>query len=161
MQKKKCVVYFYYDIDGELLYIGKSLDVGARWNGHTEPWMKDVAEVGIIECPDRAGMDVLESYCIAKLPSKYNKGGTEHGYTELDLFDATQQIRYSVEDFKDLFVQNPKSVDRISNKESKYAVNVVFNGKDEERIRTRAKKWGIGVATYIKMVVALDLNKEE
>jgi len=42
----------------------------------------------------------------------------------------------------------------------KYPVNVVFDGADEERIRAKAKKLGLGVATYIKMVVAKDLNEE-
>lgn len=42
---------------------------------------------------------------------------------------------------------------------SKYPVNVVFDGSDEARIRTRAKEMGLGVATYIKMLVAKDLNQ--
>lgn len=40
----------------------------------------------------------------------------------------------------------------------KYPVNVVFDGADEERIRARAKEMGLGVATYIKMLVNKDLN---
>ena len=40
----------------------------------------------------------------------------------------------------------------------KYPVNVVFDGADEERIRARAKELGLGVATYIKMLVSKDLN---
>lgn len=40
----------------------------------------------------------------------------------------------------------------------KYPVNVVFDGADEERIRARAKEMGLGVATYIKMLVSKDLN---
>lgn len=41
----------------------------------------------------------------------------------------------------------------------KYPVNVVFDGVDEERIRARAKELGLGVATYIKMLVSKDLNQ--
>lgn len=41
----------------------------------------------------------------------------------------------------------------------KYPVNVVFDGADEERIRARAKEMGLGVATYIKMLVNRDLNQ--
>jgi len=41
----------------------------------------------------------------------------------------------------------------------KYPVNVVFDGADEERIRARAKELGLGVATYIKMLVNKDLNQ--
>lgn len=39
----------------------------------------------------------------------------------------------------------------------KYPVNVVFDGELEEAIRERAKKRGVGVATYIKILVAKDL----
>lgn len=41
----------------------------------------------------------------------------------------------------------------------KYPVNVVFDGADEVRIRARAKELGLGVATYIKMLVNKDLNQ--
>lgn len=41
----------------------------------------------------------------------------------------------------------------------KYPVNVVFDGADEARIRARAKELGLGVATYIKMLVNKDLNQ--
>ena len=39
----------------------------------------------------------------------------------------------------------------------KYPVNVVFDGELEEAIRERAKKRGVSVATYIKILVAKDL----
>lgn len=42
----------------------------------------------------------------------------------------------------------------------KYPVNVVFDGELEEAIRQRAKERGVGVATYIKMLVAQDLRGE-
>ena len=45
-------------------------------------------------------------------------------------------------------------------KKSKYPVNVVFDGELEEVIRQRAKERGVGVATYIKMLVAQDLRGE-
>ena len=41
---------------------------------------------------------------------------------------------------------------------TKYPVNVVFDGDIEVRIRQRAKDLGLGVATYIKMLVNKDLN---
>lgn len=41
----------------------------------------------------------------------------------------------------------------------KYAVNVVFDGTMEELIKSKAKELGMGVATYIKMLVSKDLNK--
>lgn len=44
-------------------------------------------------------------------------------------------------------------------KKDKYPVNVVFDGELESAIRERARSKGIGVATYIKTLVAEDLNK--
>ena len=44
-------------------------------------------------------------------------------------------------------------------KKDKYPVNVVFDGDLEDAIRQRAKEMGVGVATYIKMLVSKDLNQ--
>lgn len=41
----------------------------------------------------------------------------------------------------------------------KYPVNVVFDGELETAIRQRAKELGVGVATYIKMLVSKDINQ--
>ena len=41
----------------------------------------------------------------------------------------------------------------------KYVVNVVFDGAMEEAIKQKAKENGIGVATYIKMLVNKDLKE--
>lgn len=43
-------------------------------------------------------------------------------------------------------------------KKEKYPVNVVFDGEMEAAIKQRAKEQGLGVATYIKMLVSKDLN---
>lgn len=43
-------------------------------------------------------------------------------------------------------------------KKEKYPVNVVFDGELEAAIRQRAKEMGVGVATYIKILVSKDLN---
>lgn len=40
----------------------------------------------------------------------------------------------------------------------KYPVNVIFDGEMESVIKARAKELGLGVATYIKMLVSQDLN---
>lgn len=45
-------------------------------------------------------------------------------------------------------------------KKEKYAVNVVFDGKMEAAIRERADRYGVGVATFIKMLVSNELNKD-
>lgn len=49
---------------------------------------------------------------------------------------------------------------KLELEKAKYPVNVVFGGELEEAIRQRAKERGLGVATYIKMLVVQDLNKE-
>lgn len=43
-------------------------------------------------------------------------------------------------------------------KKEKYPVNVVFDGDMEPAIKARAKEMGMGVATYIKMLVNKDIN---
>lgn len=45
-------------------------------------------------------------------------------------------------------------------KKEKYAVNVIFDGEMEESIREKAKEYGVGVATFIKMLVSKELNKD-
>lgn len=42
---------------------------------------------------------------------------------------------------------------------AKYPVNVIFDGELEDAIRQRAKEMGVGVATYIKMLVSKDINQ--
>lgn len=42
----------------------------------------------------------------------------------------------------------------------KYPVNVIFDGDMEAAIKARAKEQGLGVATYIKMLVNRDLRGE-
>ena len=43
---------------------------------------------------------------------------------------------------------------------AKYPVNVIFDGELEPVIKARAKELGVGVATYIKMLVSRDLRGE-
>lgn len=47
----------------------------------------------------------------------------------------------------------------IKNKKDKYIISLVFDNKLEKSIRDKAEQKGIGVATYIKMLVNEDLNK--
>lgn len=44
-------------------------------------------------------------------------------------------------------------------KKKKYAVNVVFDSELEYQIKAAAKARGLGVATYIKLLVNEDLKK--
>ena len=99
----KYFIYFYYDKDGTLLYIGQAIDVWARWNGHNEPWKKDVYKIGVYECPDHAAMDILESFYIAKMPTKYNKAKLAHGYTNLEIPDLEEPKLYSVKEFSKIY----------------------------------------------------------
>lgn len=46
-------------------------------------------------------------------------------------------------------------------KEKKYAVQIVFDKELEEKIKEAAKEQGIGVATYIKMLVVKDLKEQK
>ena len=54
-----------------------------------------------------------------------------------------------------------RTVKKIVGKEKKekYAVNVLFDGEIEDAIRARAKEKGVGVATYLKLLVAQDLHE--
>lgn len=51
------------------------------------------------------------------------------------------------------------SITGKSSKKDKYPVNVIFDGDQEQLIRDRAKELGLGVATYIKMLVHQDINE--
>ena len=53
---------------------------------------------------------------------------------------------------------NTSLPDIYTNKEKKYAVQIVFDKELEEKIKEAAKEQGIGVATYIKMLVVKDLK---
>lgn len=43
-------------------------------------------------------------------------------------------------------------------KKEKYPINVIFDGEMEPIIKQRAKDMGVGVATYIKLLVREDLK---
>ena len=103
----KYYVYFYYDNSDNLLFIGKTADLGTGWKCHTEPWMKEVSKIGVLSCPDWAAMDILEAYFIVKRPAKYNVVGLYHGYTSLEIPGIPEPEMYSLEEFKQKFL--PKS----------------------------------------------------
>lgn len=99
-------IYFYYDKNDELLYIGQAVDVGKRWQSHQEPWKKEVCKIGVREYPDHASMDVFEHYYITKLPTKYNKGLLNHGYTTMYVPDSSLLTMYTLEEFKKKFISS-------------------------------------------------------
>lgn len=97
---KSYYVYFYYSTQNELLYVGKTIDVFQRWQGHNEPWKKDVRKIGIREYPDHASMDILEHYYIAKLEPKYNCSLLHHGPTRIELNDPITEEFYNLDEFE-------------------------------------------------------------
>lgn len=104
---KKYCVYFYYNINDDLLYIGKTkAGVGERWQGHSESWKKEVDKIGVREYPDEAAMDLYEDYYIKKYPTKYNKAQLEHGYTSVELPDESKLSIYTISEFKKKFISN-------------------------------------------------------
>lgn len=105
-------VYFYYNSADELLYIGKAVDVGVRWNGHNEPWKKEVYKIGVREYPDHASMDIFEHYYIAKLQTRYNVALLHHGKTEMEIQDPSPLTLYNRKEFIEKFVNPCKPIHR-------------------------------------------------
>ena len=93
-------VYFYYNKDNEIIYVGQALDVLKRWNTHNEPWKAEVKIIGVREYNDRAAMDIFEHYYITKYNPRYNKALLYHGTTNLELNDTSELKLYSLQDFK-------------------------------------------------------------
>jgi len=105
MNKGKGYVYFYYDNEKKIIYVGKANDVGQRWRGHREPWMNEVVQIGVRTYDSRVDMDIAERYYIAKLCPKYNKVGTAYGKTSLFFDDKSILEVFTVKAFKEKFLQ--------------------------------------------------------
>ena len=73
------MVYTMYDSEGHPLYTGKTIRLYDRMAWHIraadrrEPWMQDVAYIGLILCGDLFEMDLIEVIEIAKKQPKYNR----------------------------------------------------------------------------------------
>ena len=98
---KKYYVYFYYDKNDDLLYIGQAKEgVYERWQTHNgDEWRDEVFTIGVREYEDKAIMDVFESYYIKKYPTKYNKARLNYGYTECEINDTSTLKKYSIDEF--------------------------------------------------------------
>lgn len=81
MRKTNCYVYFFYDSEDNLLYIGKSMSVMNRLRNHfskkeliTNPWKStiDKQKVVLYECQNSTDLDVYETYFINKYKPKHN-----------------------------------------------------------------------------------------
>lgn len=97
---QKYYVYFYYNKNGDLLYIGQAKEgVYERWQSHNDIWKDEVFTIGVREYEDEAIMDVFESYYIKRFPTKYNIARLNHGYTERDIKDTSTLKKYSIDEF--------------------------------------------------------------
>ena len=108
-REERYFVYFYYASGNELLYIGKSVNVGRRWKSHKDEWKKEVVEIGVREYPDHATMDLFEQYYIVKYESKYNVAGLRHGRTSVEVDDPYEMKIYSVKEFEDEYLKKETS----------------------------------------------------
>lgn len=92
-------VYFYYNKDNELIYVGKAVDVYRRWQQHQEKWIIEVKNIGVREYSAKADMDIMEHYYITKLEPKYNKALTKNGTTTLKFNDESELVMYDLSKF--------------------------------------------------------------
>jgi len=68
------VVYSFYDANGDLLYVGQSINVGARIQYHStqQPWFSEVADIRLEYYPNDKAMCRAEIQAIARGNPKYN-----------------------------------------------------------------------------------------
>ncbi len=98
---KKFCVYFYFNEEKEVIYIGQSVDVKNRWYGHySDKWRNEVCLIGVKEYPDKVSMEIMERYYITKLWPKYNTQFKELGRTKLTLKDNIKMLKFSIEEFE-------------------------------------------------------------
>jgi hypothetical protein len=73
-------VYRFYDKEGELLYVGISREIGARFDGHrfTQAWWKDVVRAEFEHFLDRVSAAQREKELIQTLRPKHNKQHAEY-----------------------------------------------------------------------------------
>lgn len=72
-------VYKFFDIEDNLLYIGKATNLRNRLENHKaylsgEEWKDNIARITYIPEPNHCNLDILETYLINKLRPKYNRG---------------------------------------------------------------------------------------
>lgn len=140
-------IYFYYNKNDELMYIGQAVDVGKRWQSHQEPWKKEVCKIGVREYTDHASMDIFEHYYITKLPTKYNKGLLYHGHTTVDIPDSSPMKVYTLDEFKEKYLfcsKNSRSISPMQNmtidEKLAYLGNTIIEVQ-EESINLFDDKW--------------------
>ena len=75
----KFFIYKMYDVNKNLLYVGKTTNLESRMTQHfakqevkDHPWKKNVNIIEAYETKSQSDMDILEIYCINKEKPKYN-----------------------------------------------------------------------------------------
>jgi predicted GIY-YIG superfamily endonuclease len=68
-------LYRFFDAKGSLLYVGISLNPGARWKQHRadKPWWTEVANVTVEHHPDRQSVMDAEREAIKRERPRYNR----------------------------------------------------------------------------------------
>lgn len=75
-------VYFLYDSSKNLLYVGKTNNIGRRFTQHfskeniaKESWKKEVdfTKITLVVCENRCDLDIYETYFINKYTPRHNK----------------------------------------------------------------------------------------
>lgn len=89
-------IYFFYDKDKNLLYIGKTTALPKRLSAHfsssvmeDEPWKTQVDKSNIVtyRCNTKTDLDIYETYLINKLKPIYNE---EKVFYDLPTFDLPE-----------------------------------------------------------------------
>ncbi|WEG19208.1 GIY-YIG nuclease family protein (plasmid) [Alkalihalophilus pseudofirmus] len=110
----KYYVYFYYNKNNEVLYIGKTNNLSGRNADHkrNEVWFSLASHMGLIEFNNAADQTIYEIYYINKLTSHYN---IKHNFRKAPTFDLPKKEIM----FKDLqsLELTKKSTSKMTDKE--------------------------------------------
>lgn len=99
--KKKYGVYFIYDSDGELIYIGKSISclLTRAFQSARERMCLNFSKIELRECKNKSDVAIYESYYISLYKPKCNKEMVTDDYPSIKLPDleVTKEISRDVE----------------------------------------------------------------
>lgn len=96
-ESRHCV-YRFYDAAGILLYVGRSCRFGSRMSDHRKgkDWWHEVANIGVIHCPDHEAADDLERRLIKSLEPLYNvQHAVKREGRHLELAPPTERVVYT------------------------------------------------------------------
>jgi excinuclease UvrABC nuclease subunit len=109
--QKGYYVYFYYNENDVLLYVGLSNDVGQRFYTHIvqDAWMSEAKKVGVRQYQNSTSMILCERYYIAKLKPKYNIKGSTKDFIDINLSDPVELELLSRNKFIIKYCKNKKT----------------------------------------------------